>query len=106
MCCINNRFHQKSGSALNVLRGDSLGLEQRFPSDLKCAREELSFFRSERHCRLVRICWEDAIKRHDWRKASFSQSIEIGRSQASSLSQQQLDSLNARVFTDAFVAAK
>jgi hypothetical protein len=38
--------------------------------------------------------------------ASFSQSVDIGRSQASALSQQQLDSLNSRVFTDAFIAAK
>jgi len=38
--------------------------------------------------------------------ASFSDSSAQARSQVNSLSQQQLDSLNTRVFTDAFIAAK
>lgn len=39
-------------------------------------------------------------------QASFSTAADSARSQVNSLSQQQLDSLNSRVFTDAFIAAK
>lgn len=38
--------------------------------------------------------------------ASFNDASTQARSQVNSLSQQQLDSLNARVFTDAYIAAK
>jgi hypothetical protein len=38
--------------------------------------------------------------------ADFNASVETGRAQAASLSQQQLDSLNSRVFSDAFITAK
>lgn len=38
--------------------------------------------------------------------ASFNDAAANARQQVNSLSQQQLDSLNARLFTDAFIAAK
>ncbi len=38
--------------------------------------------------------------------ADFSASVDTGRTQAAGLSQQQLDSLNSRVFSDAFITAK
>jgi hypothetical protein len=38
--------------------------------------------------------------------ADFNSSVQVGKQQAASLSQQQLDSINARTFSDAFVTAK